>query len=149
MQRFDIQAPHFVFYVRDQVEELLVRRFGITPEEAQRRIYQDGLTIYTTLDMNMQRTAERLTDPKNEFMTSLREEHNANNAALVAVRPQTGEILAMVGSVDYFDNCIDGQVNMTTSPAPARIIVQAIRLCHGLRERLDAGDNGYGRAHIF
>ena len=64
VQRFDIQAPHFVFYVRDQVENLLVRKFGITPEEAQRRIYQDGLTIYTTLDMNMQQTAEHLLDPQ-------------------------------------------------------------------------------------
>ena len=48
-------------------------------------------------------------------MTKLREENNANNAALVSIRPQTGEILAMVGSVDYFDNSIDGQVNMATS----------------------------------
>jgi membrane carboxypeptidase/penicillin-binding protein PbpC len=113
VQRFDIQAPHFVFYVRDQVEDILVRTYGITPEEAQRRIYQDGLTIYTTLDMNLQRAAERMMSPTTPHMTKLREEHNANNAALVSIRPQTGEILAMVGSVDYFDNSIDGQVNMT------------------------------------
>ena len=41
-----------------------MRKFGITPEEAQRRIYQDGLTIYTTLDMNMQRTAEGCSTPR-------------------------------------------------------------------------------------
>lgn len=113
--RFDIEAPHFVVYVREQVEDLLVHMYGITPQEAQRRIYQDGLTIYTTLDMNLQRTAEGLLNPKTAFMTTLRESHNANNAALVAIRPQTGEILAMVGSVDYFDNSIDGQVNMATA----------------------------------
>jgi len=114
-QRFDIQAPHFVFYVRDQLEDLLIRQFGITPDEARRRIYQDGLVVYTTLDMNLQRLAERLLDPRRDFMVKLREEHNANNAALVAIRPGSGEIVAMVGSVDYFDNSIDGQVNMATA----------------------------------
>ena len=115
VQTFDIKAPHFVFYVRDQVEDLLVRKYGITPEEARRRIYQDGLTIYTTLDMNLQQAAERILDPKTPHMTKIREENNANNAALVAIRPGSGEILAMVGSVDYFDNSIDGQVNMATA----------------------------------
>lgn len=114
-QRFDIQAPHFVFYVRDQLEDLLVHKLSITPEQAQAMIYKGGLTVYTTLDMNLQRTAEKLLDPATPFMTKLREENNANNASLVSIRPTTGEILTMVGSVDYFNNAIDGQVNMATS----------------------------------
>lgn len=115
VQRFDIKAPHFVFYVRDQVEDLLVRLYNITPVEAQRRIYQDGLTIYTTLDWNKQQIAESLINSQTEHMTKLREEHNANNAALASINPRTGEILALVGSIDYFDNSIDGQVNMAFS----------------------------------
>jgi len=101
-QRFDITAPHFVFYVR----ELLESRYGAD------LVYRGGLSVYTTIDLDLQRLAEQAA---REQIEKIRKSNNANNAAVVALKPDTGEILAMVGSVDYFDNSIDGQVNMATA----------------------------------
>jgi penicillin-binding protein 1C len=101
-KRYSIEAPHFVMYVRD----LLERRYGT------QALYTGGLSVYTTLDLDMQHLAEQRVTAQ---VDKLRTQFNAHNAALVAIRPDTGEILTMVGSVDYFDNSIDGQVNIATS----------------------------------
>ncbi|MFQ5595316.1 MAG: transglycosylase domain-containing protein [Anaerolineae bacterium] len=97
--KIDMLAPHFVVYVRQQLEEM----FG--PEQLGR----GGLTVYTTLDLRYQQLAEKLA---REHVAELREEHNLTNAALVALQPDTGQILAMLGSVDYADDSIDGRVNV-------------------------------------
>lgn len=97
--RINMLAPHFVIHVRKQLEEM----FG--PEMVSR----GGLTVYTTLDLRFQQATERLA---REHVGELREEHNLTNAALVALQPATGQILAMLGSVDYGDETIDGQVNV-------------------------------------
>jgi len=95
----DIPAPHFVQYVRQQVEA----EFG--PE----LLYRDvGLRIYTTLDLNQQRMAE---EQVRAGVANL-SDRNATNAALVAIDPRSAEITAMVGSVDFNDESIDGQVNV-------------------------------------
>lgn len=94
-------APHFVFYVRELLEE----RYG------SERLYTGGLNVVTTLDLEYQRSAERFA---REQITKL-VAHDASNAALVSLDPKTGEILAMLGSVDYGDQSIDGEVNVTTS----------------------------------
>jgi 1A family penicillin-binding protein len=96
--RFDIKAPHFVFYVRDLLQEM----YGSD------RLYRGGLTVITSLDMDLQREAERIAKSHIQSVSRF----NARNAALVALDPKTGEVLAMVGSVDYFDRAIDGQVNV-------------------------------------
>ncbi len=97
--RSDIPAPHFVQYVRQQVEA----EFG--PE----MLYRDvGLRIYTTLDGDLQRIAE---EEVQAGVANLAD-RNATNGALVALDPDNGEILAMVGSVDFNDESIDGQVNV-------------------------------------
>lgn len=101
-RREPIIAPHFVFYVR----ELLVDEYGETLVE------QGGLKVTTTLDMNLQRAAEDAVTqqaPKNLAF-------GARNAAFVAINPKTGEILAMMGSVDYFDTENDGNVNVAIRP---------------------------------
>ena len=98
--RFDIKAPHFVMYVRQLLEE----RYGSD------LLYQGGLKVYTTLDMDLQRVAE---DIARQHIAELQaDERNASNASVVAIKPPTGEILVMVGSLDYFDRKIDGQVNV-------------------------------------
>jgi 1A family penicillin-binding protein len=99
--RSDIKAPHFVMYVR----EMLEKKYG------RARLYHAGFRVYTTLDLNLQRQAE---DAAREHIARIRE-HNATNASIVAISPNSGEILAMVGSVDYFDQAISGQVNMATA----------------------------------
>jgi 1A family penicillin-binding protein len=92
-------APHFVVYARRKVEEL----YG--PEALYRGA---GLRIYTTLDLDLQRRAEQAV---REHIAELRD-RNATNAALVALDPTTGQIRALVGSADYDDETIDGQVNV-------------------------------------
>jgi 1A family penicillin-binding protein len=97
-QRTDIQSPHFVTYVR----QLLEQKYGSAV------LYQSGLQVYTTLDPRLQGIAERAA---REQVAAMADKH-ATNAALVAIRPITGEILAMLGSVDFSNPEIDGQVNV-------------------------------------
>lgn len=97
-----IKAPHFVFFVLDQLE----RKYG---REA---LEQGGWRIYTTLDWDMQQQAERAV--REGAAKNIR--YGASNAALTAVDPKTGEILAMVGSKDFFDASIDGEVNVAVRP---------------------------------
>ncbi|MEI7452257.1 MAG: penicillin-binding protein [Candidatus Falkowbacteria bacterium] len=95
-------APHFIMYIKDQLAE----KYG---EQA---IEQGGLKIITTLDLYKQKIAEEVITQKTE---NYKTKYNASNAALVSIDPKTGQILAMVGSRDYFDDSIDGQVNIATS----------------------------------
>ncbi|MBK9924483.1 MAG: transglycosylase domain-containing protein [Anaerolineales bacterium] len=94
--------PHWVNYVRSQLE---------AQYDAQ-TIYRSGFIIYTTLDPNLQDQAQRMVTDQIALMT----DKNAHNGALVAIKPSTGEILAMVGSPDFNNDAISGQVNMATSP---------------------------------
>ena len=99
--KYGIEAPHFVMYVRS----LLEQKYGA------RMLYSGGLTVRTTLDLDMQRVAEKIARQQVEKLAK----DNIHNAALVAMRPNTGEILAMLGSVDYFNRSIAGEVNIATS----------------------------------
>jgi 1A family penicillin-binding protein len=105
---FPIKAPHFVMYIRGQLEKEL----GL---EA---IYTQGLQVYTTLDLDAQNTAERIVRYRLQQLADTREgqpPRNVHNAAVVVMDPHTGEVLAMVGSPDYFDARIDGAVNTTVA----------------------------------
>lgn len=95
-----IRAPHFVMYIR----ELLIEKFG---EEA---LAEKGYRIITTLDYKLQAEAERIV--KEKALANV-EKFNASNAGLIAINPQNGDILTMVGSRDYFDEEIDGNYNVT------------------------------------
>ncbi len=99
----NITAPHFVMMVKD----ILAEKYGETEVE------QGGLKIYTTIDWEKQKFAEEIIKEKTE---NYQEKYNADNAALVAVDPKTGQILVMVGSRDYFNEEIDGQVNVANRP---------------------------------
>lgn len=97
--RENISAPHFVMYIKEYLES----KYG---EQA---VEQGGLRVYTTLDWDKQQIAEQAVKEGAESNTK---KYRAENAALVAIDPKTGQILAMVGSKDYFDKSIDGQVNV-------------------------------------
>jgi len=99
----NITAPHFVMYIKD----ILASRYG------EKMIEQEGLKIYTTLDLYKQKIAEEVIQERTE---KYQDSFNANNAALVAIDPKTGQILAMIGSRDYFNDDIDGQVNVAIRP---------------------------------
>ena len=96
-----IKAPHFVMYVKDQ----LVDKYGTQTVE------QGGLRVYTTLDLDIQQFAQQTVASE---VAKLKTQNVTNGAALVT-NPKTGEILAMVGSKDYFAKDIDGNFNVTTS----------------------------------
>jgi len=101
---FPIRAPHFVMYVWSQLEAAL-------GEEV---LGQGGLRVYTTLDVDLQDAARRIVRRRlAELATGGDDErdHNAHNAALVALDPHSGEVLVMLGSPDYFDAEISGAVN--------------------------------------
>jgi 1A family penicillin-binding protein len=97
-----IKAPHFVFYLI----EYLTNKYG---EEV---IEKGGLKVISTLDYEMQVTAEEIAK---QFALQNEKTYNASNAAIVAIDPKTGGILTMVGSRDYFDKEIDGAFNVTTA----------------------------------
>jgi len=100
--RFEMKAPHFVIYVR----QLLEQRYGTDA------LYRAGLRVYTTLDLNLQEMAQQIVK---EGVEKLKDK-NVTNGALVAIKPQTGEILVMVGSADFYNEKISGQVNMALAP---------------------------------
>ena len=95
-------APHFVVYVR----QLLEQQYGTAA------LYREGLKVYTTISPTMQTVAEQVA---REQIAKLKDKH-VTNAALVALDAHTGEILAMLGSVDFNDKEIDGQVNVALRP---------------------------------
>lgn len=94
-----IEAPHFSMYVRQLLEDTYGPNL----------VYRGGLKVTTTLNLDWNRIAENAIRDQLQYLRT----QNANNAALVSVDPKTGEILAMVGSKDYYDKSIDGQVNVT------------------------------------
>jgi 1A family penicillin-binding protein len=96
--RADVEAPHFVTWV----QQLLEQKYGADV------LYRSGLRVTTTLDSGLQALAQQ---EAKAHLANLQDRH-ATNAALVAMRPNTGEVLAMLGSADFHDPEIDGQVNV-------------------------------------
>ncbi len=121
-QGIAIKAPHFVMYVKD----LLVKEYG------ESIVARGGLEVITTLDLGVQAT---LQSAINLELDKLKNLHVQNGAGLV-VNPSSGEILAMVGSRDFFDLENDGQVNITLQPrqpgSSIKPITYALALQRGL-----------------
>ncbi|PCI28999.1 hypothetical protein COB55_02925 [Candidatus Wolfebacteria bacterium] len=97
-----ILAPHFVFYVLEE----LIATYG------RRAIEERGFKVTTTLDLDLQTKAEEIVKT---FALDNAEKFEAENAAIVAINPKTGDIITMVGSRDYFDEDIDGNFNIITT----------------------------------
>lgn len=96
-----ILAPHFAMYTLEQIAD----KFG------EEKVQKEGLKIITTLDYDKQKIAEQSISDGVPKITK----YGASNAAMVAIDPKTGQVLAMVGSKDYFDTKIDGNVNVADS----------------------------------
>jgi len=116
-----MEAPHMVMHVREELEA----RYGAEV------LYKGGLQVYTTLDLDLQRQAEEVIA---ERMPALREQ-GASNAALVAMDPRTGDILAMVGSADFWDGAISGQVNVATRPRQPGSTIKPLTYLVGMEQR--------------
>ena len=100
-QKQPFLAPHWAMYVRSLIEE----KYGT------RALYQGGFKIYTSLDYDLQTKMEEVAKANAPNLA----QRDGNNTAIVVMNPQTGEIMAMVGSMDYWDPGIDGQVNVAIS----------------------------------
>jgi 1A family penicillin-binding protein len=121
-QSGSIIAPHFVFYIEQYLEDT----YGPA-------VVQSGLKVVTTLDTDLQADAEKAID---DYADTNMKKFNATNESLVAMDPKTGQILAMVGSKDYFDTTIDGNFNTTLADrqpgSSFKIFVYAEALLKGL-----------------
>ncbi|HWS49168.1 MAG TPA: transglycosylase domain-containing protein [Candidatus Methanoperedens sp.] len=101
LKRNSITAPHFVFYVKEQ----LIEKYGI------QKVTEGGLKVWTSLDTDIQNYAQDQIATEIEKLKKMK----VSNGAAIVTESKTGQILAMVGSRDYFDTEIDGKYNVTTA----------------------------------
>ncbi len=109
-QPYPLEAPHFVMMVRAQLDALL------TPEQMRSG---GGLVVRTALDLDQQRLAEQAVSQQLQRLRQQEQggrSHNVNDVALVAIDPHSGDVLAMVGSPNYFDDAHAGAINMALAP---------------------------------
>ncbi|KKR53037.1 MAG: hypothetical protein UT88_C0015G0001 [Candidatus Woesebacteria bacterium GW2011_GWD2_40_19] len=127
-RKTEIKAPHFVMYIR----QLLVDKYGESVVE------KGGLEVTTSLDLPIQEATEQIVKAEVDKLDRL---HVGNGAALV-MNPQTGEILAMVGSKNYFDTENDGNVNVITSVRQPGSSIKVVNYAYAL-------SNGFTPASII
>ena len=121
----NIEAPHFVLFVKD----VLIARYG------EKKVEEGGLKVITSLDLNVQNFAEGAVAKE---VGDLPKYYHVTNGAALVTDPATGEILAMVGSKDYFDTTIDGNVNVTTSLRQPGSSIKPINYAVGLINKYGA-----------
>lgn len=124
----NIKAPHFVMFVRQALEERLGKEL----------VEKGGLEVITTLDYSIQKMAEEVVQKEVERLSPLK----VGNGAALVLNPKNGEILAMVGSKDYFDTNADGNVNVTTRSRPPGSSIKVVNYAYALA-------NGYTPATIL
>lgn len=117
-----IKAPHFVLYVKD----LLVEKYGEKMAE------QGGLKVTTTLDLETQNFTQQTVASEVGKLKKLK----VSNGAALVTNPKTGEILAMVGSKDYFDKEIDGNVNVALMPRQPGSAIKPINYALALMKKI-------------
>lgn len=118
----DINAAHFVMYVR----EYLAEKYG------ERLTAQGGLKVTTSLDLSIQKNAEAVIGRNIDKLKGL----SVSNGAALVTKPKTGEILAMVGSRDFFDESIDGNVNVTVALRQPGSAIKPLNYASALSKRL-------------
>ncbi len=118
----DINAPHFVMYVRQYLEE----KYGIN------KVEQGGLRVTTTLDLDLQNVAQATLSAE---LLNLKKLKISNGSALIT-NPSSGEILSMIGSKDYFSEDIDGKVNVTTRERQPGSSIKPLNYALGLETKI-------------
>lgn len=117
-----IKAPHFVMYVKDY----LIKKYG------NRLVEQGGLEVTTSLDFPLYEAASKIVKEGVDKQSYLR----VGNGAALVTNPQTGEILAMIGSRDFFDIAKDGNVNVTLAPRSPGSSIKPLTYALGMEKRL-------------
>ncbi len=124
----NIKAPHFVMYIR----QILADKYGEATLE------KGGLEITTSIDLSIQETAEKIVKDELERLKGM----NVGNGSALVMNPQTGEILAMVGSKNYFDTEKDGNVNVLTRLRQPGSSIKVVNYAYAL-------GNGYTLSSII
>jgi len=117
-----LKAPHFSLWVKD----LLIQKYGLNTVE------NGGLIVTTTLDKDLQDYSQNIMATE---IAKLKKEKVGNGAALVT-HPKTGEILAMIGSKDYFNLEDDGNVNVVLSQRQPGSSIKPITYAIGIDRKL-------------
>lgn len=120
----DIKAPHFVMYVREILENELGKEL----------VDKGGLEVKTSVDIPTQRMVEQIVKEEVEKLASL----NVGNGSAIVLNSETGEILAMAGSTDYFDIEKDGNVNLTTRPRQPGSSIKLVNYAYALENGMTA-----------
>ena len=120
-----IEAPHFVLFVKD----ILIARYG------EKKVEEGGLKVITSLDLDTQNYTQ---DAVAKEVDALPKYYHVTNGAALVTNPATGEILAMVGSKDYFDTSIDGNVNVTIALRQPGSSIKPINYAVGLIDKYGA-----------
>ena len=132
-ERFDLlSAPHFGLYVLDRLQA----EFNTLEEPFY--IWKHGLSVRTTLDLDLQKFAEETARRNVQLLKA--NEKNASNAGVVAIEPASGEIRVMVGSIDYEDRTIDGQVNVALADRQPGSSFKPYVYIAGLEQGMTAAD---------
>jgi 1A family penicillin-binding protein len=97
-----IKAAHFVMYIKEQLE----KKYG------SEKLTEGGFRIISTIDYDLQKKGEEIVF---DYVTKNQKRFNAENGSMVVIDPKTGQILAMIGSRNYFDTEIDGNYNIATA----------------------------------
>ncbi|MCS7071810.1 MAG: transglycosylase domain-containing protein, partial [Anaerolinea sp.] len=111
-----LRAPHFTVYAQGEFARLM-QRIGYPPSA----LAPGGFRVYTTLDLRVNALAEQAARTQIAGLAANR----VGNAAVIILQPLTGEIIGMVGSVDYNNDAIDGRVNVAISPRQPGSTVKA------------------------
>jgi membrane peptidoglycan carboxypeptidase len=122
--RVNIKAPHFVMYIR----EILENRYSKEVVES------GGLTVTTSLDYRIQKLAQEVVADEIVKLSNL----NVGNGAALVINPKTGEVLAMVGSKDYFNTEQDGNVNVTLRPRQPGSSIKIVNYAYALSNKYTA-----------
>ena len=122
--RIGIRAPHFVMYIKD----LLEKTYG------PRLVERGGLRVITSLDLSIQEKTEEIVKAHIDQLTNLQ----VGNGAAVITNPRSGDILAMVGSRDYFDSAHDGNVNVTTAQQQPGSAIKVITYAAAMEAGMNA-----------
>lgn len=122
IQRTKIKAPHFVFYVKDYLE----KKYG------KELVNRGGLEITTSLDLNLQKIAQASMQAEFKKMKG----YGVGNGAFLITKPNTAEILSMVGSLDFFDATAEGQVNVTLAERQPGSSIKPLVYAVAMQEKL-------------
>lgn len=124
-------APHFTLYAERQFDSLM-DELGYPPEEVAR----GGFRVYTTVDLDMQNMVQSAAQGQIANLAA----NNASNAAVLVLKPVTGEVLAMVGSVDYRNDAIDGRVNVALAPRQPGSTMKPLTYSAAIEQGMTLGD---------